>query len=225
MLDNVKKHLEDKGIDVSVLDDFAVEENVVEEPIVEVDALTEALDTLNKAMNKKASKQETLFDMDEEIDMEDEDEEDDDADDADMEKAMDMDDADLERGYYRDAMKALAKGTDDVIANMEKRMGAVMKGLEAVLGEMKKMKMGSEAMEKSLNSVLNQTNAPRAITSAPVAPIQAVNAPNRHDMIRKGLVMLQDNTVDSTRKNQIRTAIAQLEAGVDAQSVSHIIGQ
>jgi hypothetical protein len=159
--------------------------------------------------------------MDEEIDMDDEDDEDDD----DMDKSIDFDSDELERGYYRDAMKALAKGTDDVIANMEKRMGAVMKGLEAVLGEMKKMKMGSEAMEKSLNSVLNQTNAPRAVTSAPVAPTQAVNTPNRHDMIRKGLVMLQDNAVDSTRKNQIRTAIAQLEAGVDAQSVSHIIGQ
>ena len=214
MLDNVKKHLEEKGVDASILDDFAVEETVVE-----VDALTDALDTLNKAMKKQDSKkQESLFDMDEEID-------DDEEDDDDMDKSIDFDSEELERGYYRDAMKALAKGTDDVIANMEKRMGAVMKGLEAVIGEMKKMKVGSESMEKSLNSVLNQTSAPRAVTSAPVAPVQAVNAPNRGDMIRKGLVMLQDNAVDSARKIQIRTAIAKLEAGVDTQSVSHIIGQ
>ena len=214
MLDNVKKHLEEKGVDASILDDFAVEETVVE-----VDALTDALDTLNKAMKKQDSKkQESLFDMDEEID-------DDEEDDDDMDKSIDFDSEELERGYYRDAMKALAKGTDDVIANMEKRMGAVMKGLEAVIGEMKKMKVGSESMEKSLNSVLNQTSAPRAVTSAPVAPVQAVNTPNRGDMIRKGLVMLQDNAVDSARKIQIRTAIAKLEAGVDTQSVSHIIGQ
>jgi len=213
MLDNVKKHLEEKGVDASVLDDFAVEETVVE-----VDALTDALDILNKAMKKQDSKkQESLFDMDEEID--------DDEDDDDMDKSIDFDSDELERGYYRDAMKALAKGTDDVIANMEKRMDAVMKGLEAVIGEMKKMKMGNQSMEKSLNSVLNQTSAPRAVTSAPVAPVQAVNAPNRGDMIRKGLVMLQDNAVDSARKIQIRTAIAKLEAGVDTQSVSHIIGQ
>ena len=212
MLDNVKKHLEEKGVDPALLDDFAVEENVVEEPVVEVDALTEALDTLTKAMKKEdkpakqndSAKQDSLFDMDEEIDGDDDD--------------------DLERGYYRDAMKALAKGTDDVIAQMEKRMGAVMKGLEAILGSMKNMQSKNSSMEKSLNAVLNQSSAPRAVTSAPVVQAPAVNAPNRGDMIRKGLVMLQDNAVEPARKIQIRTAIAQLEAGVDTNSVSHIIG-
>jgi len=207
MLNDLRKHLEDKGIDPAVLDDYAVDG--VEES-VEVDALTEALDTLAKAM-KKEDKPRNLFDMDEELDNEDDDED---------------EDEDLEKGYYADAMKALAQGTDDVIANMEKRMGAVMKGLEAVLGEMKKMQMGNEEMNKSLNSVLNSTNAPRAITSAPVVPVApAVNAPNRSDMIRKGLNMLQSHEVDSTRKTQIRTAIAQLEAGVAVNSVSHIFGE
>lgn len=206
MLDNVRKHLEEKGIDPSILDDYADVENAVDEPVVEVDALTEAIDELAKAMTKEdkpAKDQKEIFDMDEEIE----------------------DDDDLERGmYFEDAMKALAKGTDDVIANMEKRMSAVMKGLEAVLGEMKQMKQGNEAMEKSLNSVLNTTSAPRAVTSAPVAPAEPVQvAPNRNDMIRKGLVMLQDSSVDVSRKSQIRTAIAQLEAGVSTTSVSHII--
>lgn len=213
MLDNVKKHLEEKGVDPALLDDFAVEENVVEEPVVEVDALTEALDTLTKAMKKEdkpakqndSAKQDSLFDMDEEIDDE------------------EIDD-DLERGYYRDAMKALAKGTDDVIAQMEKRMGAVMKGLEAILGSMKNMQSNNASMEKSLNAVLNQSSAPRAVTSASAIQTPAVNAPNRGDMIRKGLVMLQDHAVEPARKIQIRTAIAQLEAGVDTNSVSHIIG-
>lgn len=215
MLDNLKRHLEEKGVDPALLDDFVVAENVVDEPVVEVDALTEALDTLAKAM-KKEDKQATLFDMDEE-DMDKEDMEEEDMDEEDME--------DLERGYYADAMKALAQGTDDVIANMEKRMNAVMKGLEAVLSGMKALNVENQNMSKSLNSVLNQTNAPRAITSVPVisAPV-AENAPNRGDMIRKGLVMLQDHNVDSAKKNQIRTAIAQLEAGVNTNTVSHIIG-
>tara|TARA_Y100000114_G_scaffold152868_1_gene171899 strand:- start:7771 stop:8391 length:621 start_codon:yes stop_codon:yes gene_type:complete len=205
MLDNVRRHLEEKGIDPTVLDDYADVENAVDEPVVEVDALTEAIDELAKAMKKepKEEPKEKLFDMDDEVE----------------------DDDDLERGmYFEDAMKALAKGTDDVIANMEKRMCAVMKGLETVLSEMKKMKMGNEAMEKSLNSVLNTTSAPRAVTSAPVVAAEpAQTAPNRGDMIRKGLTLLQDSDVESSRKIQIRTAIAQLEAGVSPNSVSHII--
>ena len=204
MLDNVKKHLEEKGLDPTCLDDFEVEGTV--EPVVEVDALTDALDTLTKAMKKEPQADEdSLFDMDEEMDDE------------------EMDD-DLERGYYRDAMKALAKGTDDVVGQMEKRMGAVMKGLEAILGGMKKMQSDNQSLEKSLNSVLNQTTAPRAVTSAPMHTAPVVTAPSRGDIIRKGLVMLQDSSVDTSRKSQIRTAIAQLEAGVDTNSISHIIG-
>lgn len=205
MLDNVRRHLEEKGVDPTVLDDYADVENAVDEPVVEVDALTEAIDELAKAMKKepKEEPKESLFDMDDEIE----------------------DDDDLERGmYFEDAMKALAKGTDDVIMNMEKRMNAVMKGLEAVLGEMKKMKMGNEAMEKSLNSVLNTTSAPRAVTSAPVATAASVQpVADRSDMIRKGLTMLQDNSTEPAHKIQIRSAITQLEAGVNPNSVSHII--
>lgn len=209
MLAELREHLEAKGVAPDVLDDFQVAENEVE-----VDALTEALDELSKAMKKDdkkgdEKKQVNLFDKGSE-DMDDED--------------MDEDeDEDLERGYYRDAMKALASGTDEVISQMEKRMCAVMKGLEAVLGEMKKMKMSSDEMNKSLTASLNQTTAPRAVTSAPVAPsAPAVSEPTRNDVIRKGLKLLQSD-LDITRKSAIRGAIAKLEAGVPVSSVTHLI--
>lgn len=208
MLAELREHLEAKGVAPDVLDDFQVAENEVE-----VDALTEALDELSKAMKKddekKDDKQVNLFDKAEDMD------------DEDMGEDEDLED--LERGYYRDAMKALASGTDEVIAQMEKRMGAVMKGLEAVLGEMKKMKMSSDEMNKSLTASLNQTTAPRAVTSAPVAPsAPAVSEPTRTDVIRKGLKLLQSD-LDITRKSAIRGAIARLEAGVPVSSVTHLI--
>lgn len=206
MLAELREHLEAKGVSPDVLDDFQVAENEVE-----VDALTEALDELSKAMKKeeKPAKQVNLFD-------------DEDMDDEDMDDDEDLED--LERGYYRDAMKALASGTDEVIANMEKRMSAVMKGLEAVLGEMKKMKMSSDEMNKSLTASLNQTHAPRAITSAPVVTSAPVaQEPSARDMIRKGLKMIQSSAIDNAQKSAIRGAIAQLEAGVPASSVSHLI--
>ena len=80
MLDNVRRHLEEKGIDPTVLDDYADVENAVDEPVVEVDALTEAIDELAKAMKKepKEEPKEKLFDMDDEVE----------------------DDDDLERGMY-----------------------------------------------------------------------------------------------------------------------------
>lgn len=208
MLAELREHLEAKGVAPDVLDDFQVAENEVE-----VDALTEALDELSKAMKKddekKDDKQVNLFDKAEDMD------------DEDMDEDEDLED--LERGYYRDAMKALASGTDEVIAQMEKRMSAVMKGLEAVLGEMKKMKMSSDEMNKSLTASLNQTTAPRAVTSAPVAPsAPAVSEPTRNDVIRKGLKLLQSD-LDITRKSAIRGAIARLEAGVPVSSVTHLI--
>lgn len=210
MLAELREHLEAKGVASDVLDDFQVAENEVE-----VDALTEALDELSKAMkkddDKKGDKQVNLFDKAEDMD------------DEDMDEDEDEDLEDLERGYYRDAMKALASGTDEVIAQMEKRMSAVMKGLEAVLGEMKKMKMSSDEMNKSLTASLNQTTAPRAVTSAPVAPsAPAVSEPTRNDVIRKGLKLLQSD-LDITRKGAIRGAIARLEAGVPVSSVTHLI--
>lgn len=207
MLAELREHLEAKGVSPDVLDDFQVAENEVE-----VDALTEALDELSKAMKKeeKPAKQVNLFEDDEDMD------------DEDMNDDEDLED--LERGYYRDAMKALASGTDEVIANMEKRMSAVMKGLEAVLGEMKKMKMSSDEMNKSLTASLNQTHAPRAITSAPtVASAPVAQEPSARDMIRKGLKMIQSSAIDNAQKSAIRGAIAQLEAGVPASSVSHLI--
>jgi len=213
MLAELREHLEAKGIAPDVLDDFNVAENEVE-----VDALTEALDELSKAMKKDEkeapAKQNNLFGDD---DMSDEDMNDDEDDeDEDLE--------DLERGYYKEAMKALASGTDEVIAGMEKRMSAVMKGLEAVLGEMKKMKMSSDEMNKSLTASLNQVAPPRAVTSAPIVTQSTEpQGPSRNDMIKKGLKLLQSNDVNSTRKSAIRGVIAQLEAGVPVSNVSHLI--
>ena len=198
MLAELRKHLEEKGADPSILDDFQVVDNEVE-----VDALTEAIDALSKAMKKEdkpAEKQVNLFDDE------------------------DMDDEDMEKGYYKDALKALASGTDSVIADMEKRMSAVMKGLEAILGEMKGMKASNEAMNKSLTASLNATMSPRAIQSAPAPAVQQAPAePSRHDVIRKGLRLIQDSGIDNARKSSIRSAIAQLEAGVPVSSITHLI--
>jgi len=208
MLAELRKHLEEKGADPAILDDFQVVDNEVE-----VDALTEAIDALSKAMKKEdkpAEKQVNLFD-DEDMDDEDMDDE-------------DMDDEDMEKGYYKDALKALASGTDSVIADMEKRMSAVMKGLEAILGEMKGMKASNEAMNKSLTASLNATMSPRAIQSAPAPAVQQAPAePSRHDVIRKGLRLIQDSGIDNARKSSIRSAIAQLEAGVPVSSITHLI--
>ena len=198
MLAELRKHLEEKGADPAILDDFQVVDNEVE-----VDALTEAIDALSKAMKKEdkpAEKQVNLFDDE------------------------DMDDEDMEKGYYKDALKALASGTDSVIADMEKRMSAVMKGLEAILGEMKGMKASNEAMNKSLTASLNATMSPRAIQSAPAPAVQQAPAePSRHDVIRKGLRLIQDSGIDNARKSSIRSAIAQLEAGVPVSSITHLI--
>ena len=198
MLAELRKHLEEKGADPAILDDFQVVDNEVE-----VDALTEAIDALSKAMKKEDKPAETqvnLFDDE------------------------DMDDEDMEKGYYKDALKALASGTDSVIADMEKRMSAVMKGLEAILGEMKGMKASNEAMNKSLTASLNATMSPRAIQSAPAPAVQQAPAePSRHDVIRKGLRLIQDSGIDNARKSSIRSAIAQLEAGVPVSSITHLI--
>ena len=208
MLAELRKHLEEKGADPSILDDFQVVDNEVE-----VDALTEAIDALSKAMKKEDKPAETQVNLFDDEDMDDEDMDDE-----------DMDDEDMEKGYYKDALKALASGTDSVIADMEKRMSAVMKGLEAILGEMKGMKASNEAMNKSLTASLNATMSPRAIQSAPAPAVQQAPAePSRHDVIRKGLRLIQDSKLDNSRKASIRSAIAQLEAGVPVSSITHLI--
>jgi DNA repair ATPase RecN len=222
MLKDLRKHLEGKGVDPSVLDDYSVESSVDEANAVEADALTQALDALTKAMQPR-DEEEMMIEDDEEMMSEDDQRSLFDLDDEELD-LEDDEDLDVEKAYYRDAMKALADNTDQMIAEMNKRMDAVLKGVEAMVSEMKGMKGMSEDMEKSLNALRGQPLAPRAVTSAPVnsAP-ETPAAPQRGDVIRKGLKMLQDSSIDAQRKSAVRTAITQLEAGIPVSAISHII--
>ena len=203
----------------------AVVETVADE--VEVDALTEAIDSLAKAMkkddepkSKPAKEQASLFedeDMDDE-DMDDEDMDDEDMDDEDMEKGLKM--------YgMEEAMKAMADGTDRIVADMEKRMSAMMKGMEAMLEEMKAMRTEQGAMAKSLNAVAAQPVAPRAVTSASVAPVAVTPVVERGEMIRKALTKLQSADTDAPTRYRLRGAIAQLESGAPlSHDLTSLIG-
>jgi DNA repair ATPase RecN len=220
MLKDLRKHLEGKGVDPSVLDDYSVESN--EANAVEADALTQALDALTKAMQPR-EEEEMMIEDEEEMMSEDDQRSLFDLDDEDLD-LEDDEDLDVEKAYYRDAMKALADNTDQMIAEMNKRMDAVLKGVEAMVSEMKGMKGMNEEMEKSLNALRGQPLAPRAVTSAPVSSTpETPAAPQRGDVIRKGLKMLQDSSIDAQRKSAVRTAITQLEAGIPVSAISHII--
>ena len=188
----------------------AVVETVADE--VEVDALTEAIDSLAKAMkkddepkSKPAKEQAPLF-------------EDEDMDDEDMEKGLKM--------YgMEEAMKAMADGTDRIVADMEKRMSAMMKGMEAMLEEMKAMRTEQGAMAKSLNAVAAQPVAPRAVTSASVAPVVVAPVVERGEMIRKALTKLQSADTDAPTRYRLRGAIAQLESGAPlSNDLTSLIG-
>ena len=198
----------------------AVVETVADE--VEVDALTEAIDSLAKAMKKDdepksklAKEQASLFDDE---DMDDEDMDDEDMDDEDMEKGLKM--------YgMEEAMKAMADGTDRIVADMEKRMSAMMKGMEAMLEEMKAMRTEQGAMAKSLNAVAAQPVAPRAVTSASVAPVVVAPVVERGEMIRKALTKLQSADTDAPTRYRLRGAIAQLESGAPlSNDLTSLIG-
>jgi hypothetical protein len=203
----------------------AVVETVADE--VEVDALTEAIDSLAKAMkkddepkSKPAKEQASLFD--------DEDMDDEDMDDEDMDDE-DMDDEDMEKGLkmygMEEAMKAMADGTDRIVADMEKRMSAMMKGMEAMLEEMKAMRTEQGAMAKSLNAVAAQPVAPRAVTSASVAPVVVAPVVERGEMIRKALTKLQSADTDAPTRYRLRGAIAQLESGAPlSHDLTSLIG-
>ena len=198
----------------------AVVETVADE--VEVDALTEAIDSLAKAMkkddepkSKPAKEQASLFDDE---DMDDEDMDDEDMDDEDMEKALKM--------YgMEEAMKAMADGTDRIVADMEKRMSAMMKGMEAMLEQMKSLRAEQGAMAKSLNAVAAQPVAPRAVTSASVAPVVVAPVVERGEMIRKALTKLQSADTDAPTRYRLRGAIAQLESGAPlSHDLTSLIG-
>lgn len=200
----------------------ANQEAVVEE--IEVDALTEALDTIAKAMNKKDAepkkdaKQVSLFDDEMPEDMDEEDMDEEDMDDEDMEKGLKM--------YgMEEAMKAMAEGTDRIVGDMEKRMSAMMKGMEALLEEMKAMRTEQGAMAKSLNAVAAQPVAPRAVTSASVAPVVVAPVVERGEMIRKALTKLQSADTDAPTRYRLRGAIAQLESGAPlSNDLTSLIG-
>jgi hypothetical protein len=202
------------------------------EDAVSVDALTEALDTLAKAMKKepegseyskakdsKSSKQVSLFedeDEDEDEDMEDEGSMSEEDEDEDMEKALPM--------YgFEEAMKAMAAGTDKIVADMEKRMGALMKGMESLLSEMKALKGEQVSMAKSLNALGAAPVPPRAAFSAitPSAPVAPVV--DRAELMRKSLTMLQDPQLDAARKARIRSAVALLESGADPRTIDSLV--
>lgn len=198
--------------------------------VVSADALTEALDALSKAMRKddEMDRDEMQRDDDRQINLFNDDEilEDEGDMPADDEIIIEEED-EMDKGrMYADAIKALAENSDRVIADMEKRLDAVMKAIDAMMTEMKAMQGDRAEMSKSLNTLLAQPNAPRAVVSAPVAPVaQTPAGPTRGDVIRKGLTMLRDDAdkLTNTQRGQIRNAIAQLEAGVPVSAVSHII--
>jgi len=199
--------------------------------VVSADALTEALDALSKAMRKggdEMERDEMERDDDRQINLFDDDEilEDEGDMPADDEIIIEEED-EMDKGrMYADAIKALAENSDRVIQDMEKRLDAVMKAIDAMMTEMKAMQGDRAEMSKSLNTLLAQPNAPRAVVSAPVAPVaQTPAGPTRGDVIRKGLTMLRDDAdkLTNTQRGQIRNAIAQLEAGVPVSAVSHII--
>ena len=198
------------------------------EDAVSVDALTEALDTLAKAMKKepegseyskakdsKSSKQVSLFD-DEDEDMEDEGSMSEEDDDEDMEKALPM--------YgFEEAMKAMAAGTDKIVADMEKRMGALMKGMESLLSEMKALKGEQVSMAKSLNALGAAPVPPRAAFSAITPPAPVAPVVDRAELMRKSLTMLQDPQLDASRKARIRSAVALLESGADPRTIDSLV--
>ena len=192
---------------------------------VEVDALTEALDTLAKAMNKDAapksdkSKQVMLFDdedeetEDSEDDSEDEDEDEEDEDEEGMEKSLALE----------SAMRAMAEGTDRIVVDMQTRMNAMMKSMNAMLTEMRALKTEQTTMAKSLGAVMSAPVAPRAAFSAPVVEVAPAPSFNRGDMVRKALTQIQDPTVDAARKARLRSAVSLLESGADPRTIDSLV--
>ena len=193
---------------------------------VEVDALTEALDTLAKAMNKDAapksdkSKQVMLFDDEDE---ETEDSDDDSEDEDENEDMEDEDEEGMEKSLaLESAMRAMAEGTDRIVVDMQNRMNAMMKSMNAMLTEMRALKTEQTTMAKSLGAVMSAPVAPRAAFSAPVEVAPAPTF-NRGDMVRKALTQIQDPTVDAARKARLRSAVSLLESGADPRTIDSLV--
>ena len=191
---------------------------------VDTDALTTALDSLAKAMNKDsyAKADAAEEDMgkgakadDDEMkaeDMEPKEMESDDKDSDDDEEFIDLE----------EAMKAMADHTDRLVGEMNDRLDALLQGVEAMLVEMKKMKEEQGNMNKSLTAVVDAPMPPRAVTSVPAASAPAAPTMTRGDMISKALTKLQDPQTDAATRYRLRTTIAQLEAGAPLTQFSDL---
>ena len=198
---------------------------------VETDALTDALDTLAKAMNKdsyKKAEMDAKPDMDEEDmkkgeDMDKAEMDAEDMDKADMEESKDAEESDDDFIDLEEMMKEMADNTDRIVSEMKEDMAALLKGVEALLGEMKAMKAEQGNMNKSLNAVASAPVPPRAVTSAPVHPSTVVPPQmNRGEMISKALTKLQDPNTDASTRYRLRTVVAQLEAGAPLTQFSDL---
>jgi hypothetical protein len=211
----------------------ALNETEVSAPVaeeVETDALTTALDSLAKAMNKDSyAKADSAEDEDMEKgaksdDMESEEmkAEDMDSEDKADDKAEDAEGDDEEFIDLEEAMKAMADHTDRLVSDMNERLDALLQGVEAMLVEMKNMKAEQGNMSKSLNAVVEAPMPPRAVTSAPVVSAPVAPTATRGDMISKALTKLQDPQTDASTRYRLRTTIAQLEAGAPLTQFSDL---
>lgn len=209
----------------------ALNETEVSTPVadeVDTDALTSALDSLAKAMNKDsyAKAESEDEDMEKGAKSEDMDSEEMKADDMESEEKADEKASDSEDDEdfidLEEAMKAMADHTDRLVGEMNERLDALLQGVEAMLVEMKNMKAEQGNMSKSLNAVVESPMPPRAVTSVPVASTPVAPAANRGDMISKALTKLQDPQTDAATRYRLRTTIAQLEAGAPLSQFSDL---
>lgn len=216
----MNEHELDKGAEA--LNETEVVAPVAEE--VDTDALTTALDSLAKAMNKDSYAKADAADEDMEKGAK---ADDDEMKAEDMEpKEMESDDKDSDDDEefidLEEAMKAMADHTDRLVGEMNDRLDALLQGVEAMLVEMKKMKEEQGNMNKSLTAVVDAPMPPRAVTSAPVASAPAAPTMTRGDMISKALTKLQDPQTDAATRYRLRTTIAQLEAGAPLTQFSDL---
>lgn len=229
MNNDLIKHLMNKGMSeadaINIAQDFNAES-------VNVDDLTNALDSLSKAMKmddqdqmkakkaKKAKTQGSLFEKGDEdgsssedgSSYDDEDEEDDDEDE-------DEDDDKMEK-----AMKEMAKGTDAILDAMDKQYKAMMKAVEACTKELKAMKENGngkmQQMEKSLSRALLEPVAPTSINFNKIPYIEQPKAQafTTQDVMNKALSLVK-NENDWSRKAELTSAISRLSAGVNPQDI------
>lgn len=223
MSEQLKKHLLAQGLDEvavsAALESYAEQTDDTEEEPLDVDLLVDAIDGLSKAMSKDK----------EEMKPSDEDSKEDEDD------TQDEEDDEMEKGYSQDVMKGMeeamsmmAKGTDSILADMEKRFDAIAKGLEAVLKnlvamqEMKKsltekVEAQSERIE-NMSKALNVVQPPRAAQSAAVVAEPVVEMISTQDVINKALTRMRDEESPAIRA-QLRSAVSRLECGVNPQEI------